>query len=67
MESFEKIFARAAKRHGGPDAFEKKLRSSLTPTLKPARLATIPDDRFLSQMAKRVFCAGFVWKVVEDK
>ncbi len=67
LESFEKIFARAAKRHGGPAAFEKKLKSDLTPPLKPAKLAAIPDDRYLSEMAKCIFRAGFVWKVVEDK
>jgi 3-methyladenine DNA glycosylase Tag len=27
----------------------------------------MPDDRVLAEMTKRVFCAGFVWKVIEAK
>ena len=30
-------------------------------------LAAIPDDRYLAEMTKRVFQAGFVWRVVEAK
>lgn len=67
MEKFEKILARAAKRHGGATAFEKSLKLNLTPPLKPAKIAAIPDDRFLSQMAMCIFRAGFVWSVVENK
>ncbi|MCR9144391.1 MAG: DNA-3-methyladenine glycosylase I [bacterium] len=67
MEKFDQILARAAKRHGGPAAFEKMLKAAVAPPLKAKQIAAIPDDRYLSQMAKRVFCAGFVWKVVEDK
>ena len=30
-------------------------------------LATIPDDRWLSQASKMIFSAGFNWKVVDQK
>ena len=30
-------------------------------------LAKLPDDRALSEIACRVFCAGFVWRVIEQK
>ena len=32
-----------------------------------AALAKVPDDRVLSTMAERVFAAGFVWSVIEQK
>ena len=32
-----------------------------------AALARLPDDRILSTMAERVFAAGFVWRVIEQK
>ena len=30
-------------------------------------VAKVPDDRILSTMAERVFAAGFVWRVIEQK
>ena len=63
MVAFAQIEARAIERKGGPAALE-----SLLPTCKtPSELARIPDDRYLSEMSKRVFQAGFVWRVVEQK
>ena len=32
-----------------------------------AAMASVPDDRILSTMAERVFAAGFVWRVIEQK
>ena len=32
-----------------------------------ARRRRLPDDRILSTMAERVFAAGFVWRVIEQK
>ncbi len=63
MRSFDDIFAIAAERHGGPQALNAKLEASLS----PAKLAKIPEDRWLSQMTQRVFCAGFNWQVIEKK
>jgi len=32
-----------------------------------AQLAKIPDDRYLAEMTRAVFCAGFVWKIIDYK
>ena len=59
----DKINARAAERKGGD-----KVLARLMPR-KPgkAALSKVTDDRVLSQMAARVFSAGFVWSVIERK
>ncbi|RWC49534.1 MAG: DNA-3-methyladenine glycosylase I [Mesorhizobium sp.] len=63
MADFKKIRARAAKRKGG----EEELTSLLGPAPDNAAVADITDDRILSTMAERVFAAGFVWRVIEQK
>ena len=63
MPDFAKIRARAAKRKGG----EAELSSLLGPAPDNAAVADIADDRILSVMAERVFAAGFVWRVIEQK
>ncbi|GLS33383.1 DNA-3-methyladenine glycosylase I [Mesorhizobium albiziae] len=63
MSDFAKIRARAAKRKGGDDV----LRSLLGPLPDNASVADVTDDRILSTMAGRVFSAGFVWSVIENK
>ncbi|CDX11614.1 Methyladenine glycosylase [Mesorhizobium sp. ORS 3324] len=63
MADFQKIRARAAKRKGGEEA----LASLLGPMPDNAAVAKIPDDRILSTMAERIFAAGFVWRVIEQK
>ncbi|MEO3387395.1 DNA-3-methyladenine glycosylase I [Mesorhizobium sp. CAU 1741] len=63
MKSFNKIRARAAERKGGDEILE----SLLGPVPDNAALAAVPDDRILSTMANRVFSAGFVWSVIEQK
>lgn len=63
MTCFSEIHARAAERKGG----EAALASLLPPTPDDGVLAKLPDDRFLAEMAKRIFSAGFVWSVVEKK
>ena len=63
MEKFSTIWERAAARHGGDKALSAKM-----PETKTARqLKAIPDDRWLAEMSKRVFQAGFSWKVIETK
>lgn len=63
MKSFKTIRTRAAERKGGDDV----LISLLAQQPGNSKLRDVPDDRFLSTMAERVFCAGFVWRVVEQK
>lgn len=63
MRTFQEIFEIAAERKGGVDALE----AMLEPPLDVDQLAAVPDDRWLSQMAKCIFNAGFNWKVVEAK
>ena len=63
MRSFDQLFQIAAARKGGPDAFLAGM-----PDIKTAaELKAIPDDRWLSQMARCVFQAGFSWKVIQSK
>jgi len=63
MGGFSTVRTRAAKRKGG----EEILRSLLGASPDNAALATVSDDRILSAMAQRVFSAGFVWRVIEQK
>ncbi|TPI23236.1 DNA-3-methyladenine glycosylase I [Mesorhizobium sp. B3-1-6] len=63
MLEFQKIHARAAKRKGG----EAVLAPLLGPAPDNTAVAKIPDDRILSTMAERIFAAGFVWRVIEQK
>jgi 3-methyladenine DNA glycosylase Tag len=63
MTSFKAIRARAATRKGG----EAALASLLPKVPSQKRLARLADDRVLSEMAKRIFSAGFVWSVIEKK
>jgi 3-methyladenine DNA glycosylase Tag len=62
-EIFEKIRKRAAARKGG----EAVLQSLLGPAPDKAGLAALSDRRILSLMSERVFSAGFVWRVIQDK
>lgn len=63
MKAFKIIQDRAASRKGGED----KLRLLLPPVAGNAAAAKLADDRILSVMSERVFAAGFVWRVIEEK
>lgn len=63
MRRFSEIRARATERKGG----EAALQSLLPAAPDNGALARIPDHRYLAEMAKRIFSAGFVWSVVEKK
>ncbi|MEQ9519225.1 MAG: DNA-3-methyladenine glycosylase I [Parvibaculum sp.] len=62
MEKFDTIYKRAVKRHD-----EAGVKAGLMKPKSAAALKKIPDDRWLAQMTKSVFQAGFVWKVIEAK
>ena len=65
MGSFKSIYAIAAARKGGDEALEALIAEHRPMT--PAEIAATPDDRILALMTKRVFQAGFSWKVIENK
>jgi 3-methyladenine DNA glycosylase Tag len=60
---FAEIFALAADRKGGPDAFE----ATLPIPKSAAELEAIPGDRWLAGMTRAIFQAGFSWQVIETK
>lgn len=62
MRSYDELWNIAVTRKG-----EDVLRDRLPTCKTPEELAAIPDDRYLSAMTKRVFSAGFVWRVVDAK
>jgi 3-methyladenine DNA glycosylase Tag len=63
MDRFKDILARAEKHHGGAAALDAEL-----PRPKSrAALRRIPDHRYLAEMTRHVFNAGFVWRVIEAK
>jgi 3-methyladenine DNA glycosylase Tag len=65
MRQFSDIFAQSAERKGGAAALEQILAE--TPSRTPAEIAAISDNRILAEMTRRIFYAGFSWKVVDDK
>jgi len=60
---FGSVLKLAAAYHGG----EKSVIEQSANTLAARNLAKVPADRLLSVMTKRVFNAGFNWKVIEAK
>jgi len=65
MQSFDEIYERAAARRGGAEALEAAVAEF--PSKRPDELAAIPDDRWLAEMTRGVFRAGFNWRVIENK
>ena len=65
MRDFSDIYAAAAARKGGEAALEALIAGHRA--LPAAELARIGDDRWLAQMTKCVFQAGFNWKVIDNK
>ncbi len=63
MRRFDELYAIAAARKGGEEALEALLDTPRS----AAELAAIPDDRWLSAMARQVFQAGFSRKVIAAK
>lgn len=60
---FDNVLAAAQVNKGGAQGLEQ-----LLPKVKSANaLMKISDDRYLAEMSKCVFRAGFVWRVVEHK
>lgn len=63
MTKFDTIYQRACDRQGGESAL-----ASLMPEVRSARaLSTTGADRYLAEMTRCIFQAGFVWRVVNNK
>ena len=63
MEKFAAIYLRACERKGGEAALKR-----LMPKVRGVRaLGNTGDDRYLAEMTRCIFQAGFVWRVVNNK
>jgi 3-methyladenine DNA glycosylase Tag len=63
VEKFDSIFQQACERHGGEAALKR-----LMPKVRsPRALAGSKGDRWLAEMTRCIFQAGFVWRVVNHK
>ena len=63
MEKFNAVYARASERVGG----DKALAGSMPKVKTQRAVAATKNDRWLAQMTRCVFQAGFVWRVVDHK
>ena len=63
MITFSAIEGRATERKGGTDALEALLRRPLP----MAQVALIPEDRWLSEMTRCIFQAGFNWDLIDRR
>lgn len=60
---FKEFYNVALARKGG----EQTLQALLPPVVEKSRLAEVGDDRYLSEITRCIFKAGFVWRVIENK
>jgi 3-methyladenine DNA glycosylase Tag len=63
MKSFAEIHQRACERKGG----EREVQDLMPKVRSANALARTADDRFLAEMTRCIFQAGFVWRVVDQK
>jgi 3-methyladenine DNA glycosylase Tag len=63
LESFASIYQRASDRKGGDEGLESLLSGSLTED----EIGQYRDAELLSEMSKKVFQSGFVWRIVDHK
>ncbi|UDL06229.1 DNA-3-methyladenine glycosylase I [Marinobacter sp. CA1] len=60
---FQSIYQQAAARKGGEAALQ-----ALMPRVATAdELAALGDDRYLAEITRCIFKAGFVWRVIDNK
>ena len=65
MQDFQQIYDRAAARKGGAAALEGMIAEY--PAKSPAELVATPDHRWLAEITRSVFQAGFNWRVIDNK
>lgn len=61
--SFARIYQQAADRKGG----EQALKAMLPRLVDRSELEALGDDRYLSEITRCIFKAGFVWRVINQK
>lgn len=61
--TFSRIYEQAAVQKGG----EIAMRAMLPRVPEAAELEALGDDRYLSEITRGVFKAGFVWRVIDNK
>ena len=61
--SFSRIYEQAVLQKGG----ESEVRARLPRVASPQELEALGDDRYLSEITRCIFKAGFVWRVIENK
>ena len=64
ISKFKKIYEQAVEQKGSSNALKKVLPTNIK---TPTQLAAVADDRYLSQITKSIFKAGFVWRVIDNK
>jgi 3-methyladenine DNA glycosylase Tag len=63
MRKFDEILDLAAQHHGSREQVLERAKNEHA----VADLKSVSDDRYLAEMAKAVFSAGFSWKVIRNK
>lgn len=63
LEDIKDIYQRAAQRKGGKSQLDRLLGVADDNHY----VANLADDRILSELTKKIFQSGFVWRVVENK
>ena len=63
MRSFDEILNLASEHHGSREALLARAENEFA----ASDYSSVPDDRYLAEMAKAVFSAGFSWKVIRNK
>ncbi|WP_246128465.1 DNA-3-methyladenine glycosylase I [Pleionea sediminis] len=63
LEDFEVLYERASNRKGGDEGLE----AIVSEPLNDHDVSELPDSFVLSELSKKVFQSGFVWRVVRNK
>jgi len=63
MSRFDEIYARAVRNKGG----EKALNALLPRVAEPVAIAALDESRFLAEMSRSLFQAGFRFSVINNK
>lgn len=64
MQKFSEIYQLALERKGGEEALSELLPIGIKTSTE---LSAISDDRYLAEMTRAIFKAGFVWKIIDHK